>query len=401
MARKDGRFPFHRFVLVAAGIFAVVAVVFVVAVWPSVSAQYRAAVTLSAVIENPASPLVEGFTDEPSVSDEIVAGVPTLVARPGGEGPHPAIVFMNGAVPPGREEPTVGKLARGLARAGYVVYIPDVSGLRTGEISTETVSETVDVARSVADEPGTRDGRVAFVGVSVGASLALLAAADEALAPRVSVVSVVAPYTDLENVTRLATTDVYPGEDGAFRYETPPYLRLLTARSLAAMLPEGEERASLLTLIPEIRHYYPPADEADEPLAALPAFKIVREGNLDPETKAVLELLTNDAPERFGELYEDISPRMREEINTLSPATGASRIEAPVEIATAPRDRYFPVAESEALEGDVSELRLTVTAAMNHAEPEPSDIPAFLELNGFVVRSLELADARRESGAVR
>lgn len=393
MARKAGKVSLRRSFLVTAGVLALAAAVAAVAAWPTVSAQYRAAVTLSAVVESPATPLFEGLTGEPSVSDERVAGVPTLVARPGGEGPHPAIVFMNGAVPPGREEPTVNDLAEGLARAGYAVYVPDVEGLRTGEISLETVSETVEVAREVSEEPETSGGQVGLVGVSVGASLALLAAADEDVGERVSVVAAVAPYTDLENVLRLATTETYPAEDGSFRFETPPYLRLLTARSLVTMLPEGEERAALLTLIPEIRHYYPPADEADEPLAALPAFAVVNEGDLDPETGSVLEVLTNDDPERFDELYADLPPRMRDEIQALSPVTGAARISAPVEVASAPRDRYFPVAESEELEAEVPEFTLTVTPAMDHAEPEPADIPGFLELNGFVVRSLREADA--------
>lgn len=392
MARKSGKVSLRRIVFAAVVVSAVVATAAVIAAWPSISAQYRAAVTLSSVIETPIAPFVEGATDAPSVSDETVAGVPTLVARPGGEGPRPAVVFMNGAVPPGREEPTVNRLARGLARAGYAVYVPDVAGLKSGEISAGTVSETVDVARSVAGEPDTRDGRVAFVGVSVGASLALLAAQDASLEGRVSAVSAVAPYTDLENVMRLATTDVYHGEDGAFRYETPPYLRLITARSLVSMLPEGEDKTSLLRLIPKIKHYYPPADEADDPLAALPAFGVVNEGSLSPETEAVVKLLTIEDPERFVELYEDLPTSMRGEITSLSPATEANRIEAPVEIASAPRDKYFPVAESRAMEESIPDFRLTVTSAMNHAEPEPSDIPAFLELNGFVVRSLENAD---------
>ncbi len=394
MARKSGKVSFRRFVLVVAGVVVVGVVVLVVAAWPSISAQYRAAVTLSSVIETPAAPFVEDVTDAPRISDTNIAGVPTLVARPGGEGPHSAVVFMNGAVPPGREEPTVNKLARGLARAGYIVYVPDVAGLRSGEITDETVSETARVARSVAGESDTRDGRVAFVGVSVGASLSLLAARDDSLADRVSVVAVVAPYTDLENVMSLATTGVYPGEGGYYPDGTPHYLRLIAARSLVSMLPPGDEKESLLRLIPELRHYYGAPPDTTDPLAALPAFGVVNDGDLSPETETTVELLANRDPERFDELYEDLPPRMREEIEALSPANGTNRIEAPVEAVSAPRDKYFPVAESRALEKDVPEFRLTVTPAMSHAEPEVSleDIPAFLELNGFVVRSLEKAD---------
>lgn len=396
MGRKSGKVSLRRLVLVVASVSAVVLVAAVIFAWPSISAQYKAAVALSSVIETPLTPFFEDITDAPSVSDTNVAGVPTLVAKPSGEGPHPAILFMNGAVPPGRGEPTVGKLARGLARAGYIVYVPDVRGLKTGEISTETVSETVDVARSVAEEPGTEEGRVSFVGVSVGASLALLASQDDSLGERVSVVAVVAPYTDLENVTRLATTGAYPGEGVYFRDGTPHYLRLIAARSLVSLLPPGDEKDSLMRLIPELRHYYGAPPDTTDPLAALPAFGIVNEGDLAPETERVVELLANRDPERFDELYGDLSPRTRDEIETLSPAADAGLIEAPVEAVSAPRDKYFPVAESRILEESAPDFRLTVTPAMNHAEPEVSleDVPAFLELNGFVMRSLEKADSR-------
>jgi pimeloyl-ACP methyl ester carboxylesterase len=396
LTRKPGKVFFRRSTLVAAGVVLAVAFVVGIAAWPAVSAQYRAAVTLSAVIENPATPLFEEITAAPRIEDTTVAGVPTLVAKPGGKGPHPAIVFMNGAVPPGREEPTVRDLAEGLARAGYAVYVPDVTGLRSGEVSGETASETVEVARRVAGDPDTRDGRVAFVGVSVGASLALLAAGDESLAGRVSLVSVVAPYTDLENVVRLATTGAYPGEGEYYPGGIPHYLRLVAARSLVSMLPEGEERSSLLRLVPELRHYYGSPPETTDPLAALPAFAIVNRDDLPPETGAVVELLTNRDPARFDELYDDLPPRMREEIDSLSPVSGAASIEAPVEAVSAPKDTYFPVAESREIGDSAPDFRLTVTEAMEHAEPEVSleDLPAFLELNGFVVRSLEKADTR-------
>ncbi len=395
MAWKSGKVSSRRIVFAAVGVSAVAVVALVVASWPSISAQYRAAVTLSSVIETPAAPFFEDITDAPRISDTNIAGVPTLVARPGGEGPHPAVVFMNGAVPPGRDEPTVNKLARGLARAGYAVYVPDVAGLRSGEISAESVSETERVARSVAGDSDTRDGRIAFVGVSVGASLALLASQNPSLADRVSTVAVVAPYTNLENVMSLATTGTYPGEGGYYPEGTPHYLRLVAARSLVSMLPAGDEKESLLRLIPELRHYYAAPPDTTDPLAALPAFGVVNDGDIAPDTEAVVRLLANRDPGRFNELYEDLSPRMRGEINALSPAIGANRIEAPVEAVSAPRDKYFPVAESKLLEKDVPEFRLTVTPAMNHAEPEVSleDVPSFLELNGFVVRSLEKADA--------
>lgn len=373
-----------------------VAVTLAVVYWDLIGAQARTVIVLSSVLETPVlASAAEGVTGEPRVENRRVAGVPTLVARPAGEGPWPVLVFGNGAVPPGRREPDVVRLARGLARAGYVVYVPDVSGLRDGEITGRTVAETVDVARAAAESPDTRDGRIGFVGVSVGASLVLLAAQDPELAGRTSVVSVVAPYADLKEVLRLATTGTYRDDGKSFQYATPDYLRLVTARSLVSLLPPGEDRESLLALVPKIEYYYPSSEDSEDPLVALPAFGIVNSDNLRPETKRVLDLLANQDPERFDALYAALPSRMRLEVERLSPVTEAKRLRAPVEIASAPRDVYFPLAEQRKLARNSPEdlARVTVTAALSHANPQPSleDTRALLRLNGFVVRSLREA----------
>ncbi|MDQ3966701.1 MAG: hypothetical protein M3246_09710, partial [Actinomycetota bacterium] len=153
------------------------AIFLVIINWSWIGAQARAVVVLSSVLETPVlTPVVEVLTEEPRVEDTTFAGMPALVARPGGEGPWPAFLFVNGTTPEGRMHPQVQDLARGLARAGYLVVVPDLPGLRSDEITGETVSSTLEAARATADRPDARDGRVGLIGVSTGASLALLAA---------------------------------------------------------------------------------------------------------------------------------------------------------------------------------------------------------------------------------
>jgi len=156
---------------------------------PGVEAQIRAVVVLSTTLRTPVlSWTVRQLTDEPRVEEVEIAGSPATLARPGGKGPWPAIIFVNGATPLGRREQEVQDLAHGLARAGYLVLVPDLSGLKEGELSDNTVAATVAAASAVAARPDVRDGRVAFVGVSMGGTLALLAAETPSLAGRVSVV---------------------------------------------------------------------------------------------------------------------------------------------------------------------------------------------------------------------
>jgi pimeloyl-ACP methyl ester carboxylesterase len=343
------------------------------------AAQLRAVVVLSTTEELPVLAWTVGvLTDEPRVDERVVGGAPSTVVRPGaGDGPWPAIVFVNGATRRGRHHPTVQRLARSLARAGFIVVVPDLPGLRLGEITSTTAAATIRVARATADSPDARDGRVGFYGVSVGATLALLAAQSRVLANRVTVVGGEAPWVDLRRIVRLTTTGSYDGE----RYETDPYAKLAAARSLAAALAPGAERTRLLRQLETIDDNHP------APLAGL-----------DPSeyrgaAAALVALLKNRSTQRFAALYARLPARQRAAIRSLSPLEKASRLRMPVELATAPHDKYFPPAESYALARAAPHVRVTVTSTLEHAVPELSlgDVADLGRFDAFVVRYLRLA----------
>jgi pimeloyl-ACP methyl ester carboxylesterase len=353
--------------------------------WSWIDAQARAAVVLSSVLETPVlTPVVGALTWEPDVEDTVFAGRPALVAKPVGEGPWPAILFVNGTIPEGRAYPEVQNLAGGLARAGYLVVVPDLPGLTTDEITGETVSSSAEAARAVADSPDACDGRVGLVGVSTGATLSLLAAQNPAVSDRVSVVAGVAPYTDIRTVLSIATTGHYR-EDGEYvPYDADPFLSYVIAKSLLAALPSGEEREELRAELEEVNRLDP------NPLARLRARATE---DLSPETRSVVELLANTDPERFDGLYATLPPEIRAEMEELSPLDGDEQISAPVELASGERDKYFPVSESYAVGSIATDHRVTVSRAIDHSEIGFSDVPDFAKLDGFVLRSLR--DARR------
>ena len=362
-------------VVVLLGTLAIVAVI--ERSWTA--AQLRTVVVLSTTEELPVLAwTVRVVTHEPRVDESVVGGAPSTVVRPGdGEGPWPAIVFVNGATRRGRHHPTVQRLARGLARSGFVVVVPDLPGLRFGQITSTTVAATTRAARATADLPDARDGRVAFYGVSVGATLALLAAQSRALANRVTVVGGEAPWVDLRRIVRLTTTGWYDGD----RYETDPYAKLGAARSLAAALAPGAERSRLLRELESVD------DNDPTPLAGLDA------ADYRGPALALVKLLENRSTGQFAALYGRLSARQRAQIRALSPLNNASRLRMPVELATAPRDKYFPPAESHALARAAPNVRVTVTSTLAHAVPELSlgDIADLGRFNAFVVRYLRLA----------
>jgi pimeloyl-ACP methyl ester carboxylesterase len=372
-------------------VFLLIAVVLVGLKWSWVDAQARTVVVLSSVLETPVlTPTVEVVTREPRFADAFVAGNPALVAKPRGEGPWPALFFVNGVVTQGRELPEVRQLAEGLARAGHLVVVPDLPGLRQGEIRPETVHETMEVARAVSELPDARGERIGLIGVSTGATLALLAVEEEDIAGRVSVVAGVAPYADVKTVLDIATTGYYRKDGKLVRYKADAYLSGVTTQSLVSTLPPSEDRETLLAKLEEVDRLRP------EFLTDL--------RGMGAEARSVAELLANEDPRRFDELYAGLPDGVRANLEELSPLAGDERLSVPVELISGPHDKYFPLSETYAIGRIAPRARVTVTEAFDHAELNPSfrDLPAFLRVNGFVVRSLHEARLyRRPSSRYR
>jgi pimeloyl-ACP methyl ester carboxylesterase len=350
----------------------------------AVAAQARALVVLATTLDPPVLAwTVRQLTGEPNAEEIVLARVPTTVVRPDGSGPWPAVVFVNGATRRGRHHPHVQRLARGLARAGYLAVVPDVPGLRRGEITVRTAERTIAVVRAVSAGPEVRKGRVALFGVSVGATLALLAAEEPRLAGRISVVAGIAPYTSLAEVIRIATTGFYRSDGRLFPYRAESFLALVTARSLAAALPRGRDRARLLTRLRAVD------DDAPAPLGILRARWT---SELGRRARMVVMLLQNRDPRRFDRLYARLPRSFRARMRRLSPIIAVRRLEAPIEIASAPRDKYFPLSESRALARQ-ADVRITVTSTLEHAIPEasPSGVADLFRFHAFIVRALRRA----------
>jgi pimeloyl-ACP methyl ester carboxylesterase len=346
-------------------------------------AQAHAATVLGATLDVPGLSQLTRRAKEPSTQDSVVAGVPVTIVQPSGPAPWPSLVFMNGATPDGRAHPMVLRLSVALARSGRRVFIPDLPGIAGGELSPATLAAAIAFTNETAGMPETAHGRVALAGVSIGGSLALLAAADSTVAARISAVVCVAPYSDLAKVMLLATTGSYREDGKVVPYPVPPYLAVGLARSLAAMLPPTPAMAALLT---ELRSLDPASASARE-------FREEAFRNAGAEAMTLFELLTNRDAARFDDLYDALPAQIRSTAVDLSPLHVAPRLRAPVEIATAPRDKYFPVAESRALVAASPHVRLTVTSLLAHATPRLS--PRYLaelgRLNGFFVRALAAA----------
>ena len=256
-------------------------------------------------------------TREPRVDEIQIDGVRVELVRPGGKGPWPGFIFVTGAHPLRRREPIVQKVAQGLARAGFLVLVPDLPVLGEGTITPQTLESTLRVVEWTARNEEVERGRVALCGASVGASLALLVAQQPELRSRISVVSSISPFADLERMICLATTRCYDHGGQTETYEAAILLRRVVARSMLSTLPAGAERTELLTHAGDI---------LDDDRDAIDDLCAVDLDPLGPDARAVMQLLRNSEPDRFATLYSALPNAVHLLVNQLSPLRRAASV---------------------------------------------------------------------------
>jgi len=347
-----------------------------------IAARARAAALIPIVMDLAGfARAARALTADPSVEQLEIEGVPVTVTRPAGAGPFPAWVFVTGAHPLRRREPVVQRLSEGLARSGYLTLVPDLPGLGDGQLTRRTLDAAVAVIEATVARRDVR-GRTALVGASAGASIALLAGARAELADRISVVAAIAPFADLRKILCLATTRRYEHEGDFDEHEVPTLLRRAVGRSVAAALAESAEREALLSRLGTI-------EDEDDP------FEGLDEEPADGVTGPLIRLFANRDPARFDELYDALPEEVCSAIEELSPLAAAGQIRAPVELAVPPVDPYFPSGEARALADSLPNVRLTVTATLDHTRPMASlrRLGGLAKFEGFVVRGLAAARA--------
>ena len=298
----------------------------------------RALILLATVLDLPGlAPAIRRVT-APPVSETIqLAGSAVAAVRPsGGRGPWPTYVFVNGAHPERRREPVVARLTEGLARAGFLVIVPDPPGLAEGAITPATLDVLGAIVRAAVEQPTVEGARVALLGASTGGSLALLAAADPGLRDRVSAVVAVTPFADLKKIVCLATTGSYRHDASSSSYLVNAALREGVVRSLLAAVADQHDRRRL--------HELPKTAEET-------TFQLWRRllPDLEPPARAVARLLINEDANQFETLYGELPTDVRATIACLSPVSVAPGVSAPVELVVPPTDVYFPRGEALAL----------------------------------------------------
>ncbi|HEX9021703.1 MAG TPA: hypothetical protein VF903_10635 [Nitrospirota bacterium] len=310
-------------------------------------------------------PVMGEFISGPAKTKVTLPGERPLHAdlyRPKKEGRLFPLLLVHGVNPSGKDDKRIVLLAEDLARAGFLVLVPDLEGMRSLRMR---ISDAEDVLRSFRylgkiEHAGPRGG---MIGIGCGAGPMLLAAADSRIRDKVGVVATIDGYYEFRSVLLYEMTGSfeYGGQRGRERPDTS--LRWLFAYRNLDLLRSIADREKLRKVIEHRNRYEIAAADA-----------LAR--TLGPEGRALYHFLINTDRDRFGPLYENLSLPVREYAYQLSPSRAIPSITASFVIVHGTDDYAVPYTESLRLAEAVGPRRvhLALLPQFMHGEPAEASV---------------------------
>ena len=352
------------FRLLQSSAVAVLLVALFVVLTPQGRAGFHTALFVLQMLEAPVKP--QSWFAEESLRQEVHYVTPGGTAAadvyrlPDGNSRAAVLLFL-GANETGRDDKRAVNLGHALAGAGYVVMIhwSPKMGLQANIEPDEP--EKLVWAFQYLEERGYVDrDRVGLGGFCVGASLALVAAADPRIRDRVHFVNAFGPYFDAESLLLQAASRSVVHEGEGDTWEPDP----LTLKVLANELIETLDDSSEIEMLK--RHYL--KDQATTPVELTA---------LSPSGRTVARLLSGVEPHEAEALYAALPSSFHEDLSRISPSTHVGELRARLLVMHDRDDRLVPVSESRRLvkaARERTDVRYTEFLAFDHVVPGPGGV---------------------------
>lgn len=272
---------------------------------------------------------------------------------PGWGSLHPAVMLVNGATEKGNDDPETRRLAEALARAGYLVMLPEFPFIKAGRLEREATS-ILDAAfaRAIA-RPETRGMAVGAFGFSVGGGMLLAAASRPGALSGASYIGALGAYFDLDTylASVLSLTQRRNGTLEPWDADAEVRLRLPVAAAEALANTNDRERITA-----ELR-------STGGRLSGEPP------SGLGTEGAALWRALSATDYDIAIERLNQLPASLREVFDSLSPRTTWSSLRPAVFWLHDIGDRFEPVSEAETAAATAHDgpTRFQRTALLSHA----------------------------------
>jgi dienelactone hydrolase len=221
--------------------------------------------------------------------------VPATVFRPGRrpDRPRPGWLVLHGLTYTGREHPGLIRFARAVAATGRVVMVPDIPEWRALRVAPAITVPTIQAAiRALHDRPDIEPTRTGLLGFSFGATQALVAVADPAVARLLRGVVAWGGYHGLDALFHFGLTGEFELDGVRQRLEPDPYGCWVMSANYLTHVPGYEDHAELAAALHQLA--------IDAGRRRLPAW--------DPAYDAVKRRLRADLPAPQRRTFDTFAP---------------------------------------------------------------------------------------------
>ncbi|HET9983199.1 MAG TPA: hypothetical protein VFQ38_06420 [Longimicrobiales bacterium] len=179
---------------------------------------------------------------EPAVcrrGDELL---PATVYRPAGaHGARPGWVVLHGLTYHGREHPSLVKFAAAVAASGAVVVVPDIPEWTRLRVAPHVTGPSIHAGvAALRERRDVAADRIGVIGFSFGATQALVAAADPALAAELRGVAAWGGYADVGRLFHFGITGEYDWQGATYHEDPDPYGRWIMGGNYLTAIPGYE-----------------------------------------------------------------------------------------------------------------------------------------------------------------
>lgn len=310
---------------------------------------------------------------EVSYSQADGAGLADIYRLPG-DGQRAAVLLFLGANAAGRDDPDVVNLGNALARAGFVAmfhWSPTMA--LQFNIDSKEIENLVWAFQHLRAQEVVDPQRVGLGGFSVGASFALVAAADPRIRDQVAFVNVFGPYYDAHDLLlqMASRSRFYQGQSEP--WDPDPLTLRVFVNELVEAQEDPWERELLRDLL--VRRVREGQEVPNSELAGLSS-----------QGQAVYRLSEGTTLEEAETLYQALPIGFRQDMARISPSTYVAGLKARLLIMHDRDDRLIPVGESRRLAEAVKSrgnFRYTEVLAFRHVRPELGGDPWQLAREGY------------------
>lgn len=277
------------------------------------------------------------------------------------KGKHPGILLNHGVIDTGKDDPRLRRFAEILCRSGFVVFVPDFTGMRSFRIAPSDIDEVQAAFEYLISlEDYILPQSSGLFGFSYGAGPTILAACRPVMRDKVRFLMAFGAYYDLKNVLSFMATGKFEFEGKKYFREPQEYGKWVFLANNLDLVVSPEDRSILQSILRvKLRNEKEPIDHF------LPL--------LGKEGKNILALLSHADPSQTANLIQKLPPQLQGYIEALSVGPVMNQLSAELILAHGREDDMIPFTETLRLARSVPDPRrvyVQILGSYSHMDPE-------------------------------